>query len=103
MTLDYSVKAKVKINMVDYMEKMVTEFPYKILQGPKVSSPANENLFKVDKRSPKLNQESAEIFHSFVLKGLFMAKRGRPDVLQAIAFLCTHTKEPTKSDWDKLV
>ena len=102
MTLD-SVDAKVKIDMVDYVEKMVTKFPNKILQGSKVSSPASENLFKVDKRSLKLDQESAEIFHSFVLKGLFPAKRGRPNVLQAIAFLCTCTKEPTKLDWNKLV
>ena len=82
MTLDYSVDGEVKINRVDYVEKMVTKFPSDSLQGSKVSSPASENLFKVDKRSPKLDAESAEMFHSFVLKGLFAAKRGRPDVLQ---------------------
>ena len=103
MTLDYSVEGEVKIDMIDYVKKMVTEFPEDALAGSAVLNPASENLFKVDKRSPKLDQESAETFHSFVLKGLFLAKRGRPDVLQPIAFMCTRTKEPTKSDWDKLV
>ena len=103
MTLDYSVKGQVTVDMVDYVKKMVTEFPQEALLGSKVSNPATENLFKVDKRSPKLDRESAETMHSFVLKGLFVAKWGRPDVLQPIAYLCTRTKEPTKSDWDKLV
>ena len=103
MTLDYAIKGEVKVDMVDYVKKMVTEFPREDLQGPRVSSPASKNLFKVDKRSPKLNEPSAEMFHSFVLKGLFAAKRGRPDVLQPIAYLCTRTKEPTSSDYLKLV
>ena len=103
MTLDYSVDGEVKIDMVEYVKKMVTEFPQDRLRGSEVSNPASENLFKVDKRSPKLDQEEAEMFHSFVLKGLFAAKRGRPDVLQPIAFLCTRTKEPTVQDCAKLV
>ena len=81
----------------------MTKFPQDALQGSKVSNPISENLFKVDKRSPKLGAESAEMFYSFVLKGLFAAKRGRPDILQLIAYLCTRTKEPTRSDNDKLV
>ena len=103
MVLDYTTDGQVRIDMSEYVEKMVTEFPNDALQGPKVSNPASENLFKVDKRSPKLDRDKAEIFHSFVLKGLFLAKRGRPDVLLPIAFLCTRTKDPTESDWNKLV
>jgi len=57
----------------------------------------------VDKRSPKLDQMMGEVFHSFILKGLFLAKRGRPDVLQTDTHLCARTKEPTQSDWNKLV
>jgi hypothetical protein len=89
--------------MTDYAEKMIAEFPQADMQGSKVPNCASENLFKVDKRSPRLDKETSEILHSFVLKGLFMAKCGRPDLLQPIAYLCTRTKEPTKSDWNKLV
>ena len=103
MILDYSVDGEVQIDMTDYVKKMVSEFPQDALQGPKVSTPASQNLFKVDKRSPRLDKESAELFHSFVLKGLFLAKRGRPDVLLPIAYLCTRTREPTRQDMDKLV
>ena len=37
----------------------------------------------------KLSKDKAETFHTFVAKGLFLAKRGRPDILPTIAFLCT--------------
>ena len=32
-----------------------------------------------------------------------MAKQGRPDILPAIAFLCTCVQEPTQQDWNKLL
>jgi len=85
MILDYSVEGQVIIDMCDYVKKMVAEFPQEALQGPKVLTPASTNLFSVDKRSPKLSQEEVELFHSFILKSLFLCKRGRPDVLQLTA------------------
>ena len=91
MTLDYSKKGAVKVDMIDYIKKMITEFPEQKMAGGKVANPASENLFKVDAQSPELNQEEAELFHSTMLKGLFLTKRGRPDVLQPIAYLCTRT------------
>jgi len=91
------------IGMCDCVKKMVTKFLQEALQGPKVATPASTNLFSVDKRSPKLSQHEAETLHSFVLKSLFLRERGRPDVLQPAAHLCTCTKEPTRFNWDKLV
>lgn len=38
-----------------------------------------------------------------VAKGLFLCKRGRPDIAPAIAFLTTRVLSPTQEDWDKLV
>ena len=103
MILDFSVDGEVMIDMTDYVKKMVADFRQEDLRGPKVSTVASENLFKVDNKSPKLDQQDAEDFHSFALKGLFAAKRARPDILQTIGFLCTRTREPTKQDWVKLV
>ena len=103
MTLDYSKKRAVKVDMIDYVKKMITEFPEERMKGAKVGNPALETLFMVDPQSPKLDQEDAELFHSTTLKGLFLAKRGRPDVLQPIAYLCTRTKKPTEKDMNKLV
>ena len=103
LTLDYSEKGKVKIDMRDYVKGMVSEFDQEDFKGPRVANPASENLFRVDSRSAKLSTERAERFRSFVLKSLFLAKRGRPDVLQATTFLCTRCKVPTVQDWGKLV
>ena len=38
-----------------------------------------------------------------VARGLFLAKRGRPDILPTIAYLCTRVKDPTVEDWKKLM
>ena len=38
-----------------------------------------------------------------VAKGLFLCKRGRPDIQGAIAYLCTCVQSPNECDWMKLV
>ena len=103
MTLDYTEKGKVKIDMMDYTELMVAKFPQEDLQGLKVLNCASKNLFGVNKRSSRLDDERSEMLHSVVLKGLFMAKHSRPDLLQLITYLCMQMKEPTRLDWNKLV
>ena len=37
------------------------------------------------------------------MKGMFIAKRARRDILPAIMFLSTRTKQPNEGDWRKLV
>jgi hypothetical protein len=60
MKLDYSVKRQVTIDIVDYENKMIKEFPDKDLKGVRVTSPWNENLFKVNEASPLLSKEMTE-------------------------------------------
>jgi hypothetical protein len=43
-----------------------------------------------------------EIFHSFVMKCMFLSKRGRPDIQIGVSFLSTRVKRPTECDWNKL-
>ena len=90
----------VMIDMKDYVQDMVNEYPDE-LHG-KSKTPANEKLFKVNENSKKLDTKKAETFHTMVAKGLFLSKRSRPDIQIAIAFLCTRVKEPTMEDWYKL-
>lgn len=45
----------------------------------------------------------AKVFHTFVMKGMFLCKRGRQDVQTGIAFLATRVSAPTIQDWQKLV
>jgi hypothetical protein len=49
-----------------------------------------------------LKKEQSELFHTFVAKGLFVCKRGIPDIQPDIAFLSTMVKEPNENDWLKL-
>ena len=99
MTLDYSDPKKLKLDMTDYIEKMISEFPERLNES---NCPWNENLFKEDQKAKKLSSEKAELFHKFVAKGLFASKRARPDILPAITYLCTRVKSPDENDWQKL-
>ena len=98
--LDFSEKGKVKIDMTDYTKKMVGEFPEKMREG--VKCPWTEKLFKVDEKSKPLERERAKLFHTFVMKGMFLCKRGRQDIQPGIAFLATRVKAPTEQDMIKL-
>ena len=50
-----------------------------------------------------LDKDKAKDFHTFVAKGLFVSKRARPNIQPVIAVLATRVREPTKSDWQKLI
>jgi hypothetical protein len=102
MRLDYSTPGNVVIDMVPYVESMVSFFPME-LEKPKVSSPWTSNLFVVNEKSKPLTKEKAELFHTMVAKGLFLCKRGRPDIAPAIAYLSTRVQCPNEDDWEKLV
>lgn len=97
MLFDFSEKGTVKISMNNYIEEALKEWKVK---GTAVT-PANDNLFII-RDSPRLPPDKAKQFHSHVATLLYPAKRVRPDILTAIAFLSTRVKEPTWEDWYKL-
>ena len=101
MKLDYSTPNALKVDMREYLSTMLTDFPYK-LQG-EVHVPWTEKLFKVDESSPKIDDKRRETFHSFVMKAMFLCKRGRSDVQPGITFLSSRVQEPNECDWTKLV
>jgi hypothetical protein len=88
-----------KINMVDYVESMVKDFPGKV---SKSNYPWNKNLFKEDDMSNLLSKNQKEIVHTIVTKGLFLCKKGWPDTQPAITFLSTRVRELTEEDWNIL-
>jgi hypothetical protein len=101
MTLDYSERGYVKLNMVDYVDKILEEMP-KEMDGT-ATLPAAEYLFKIIDGVQTLDEPTSEFFHATVAKLLFLCKRGRPDIQTDIAFLCTRVQQPTKHDYNKLV
>jgi hypothetical protein len=103
MKLDFSVDGQVSVDMIDYVKTMLEQFPGEELPKGKVSSPWTDNLFRVDEKSPKLIADKAEQFHTTSAQGLFLCKRGRPDISPAIAFFSTRVKDPRKEDWIKII
>jgi hypothetical protein len=73
------------------------------LYGRKVRdyvSPTKSNLFKVDKDAEPIVEKAH--FHSVVAKLLYLEKRGRPDILLPVQYLCTRVKGPNMDDKRKL-
>ena len=89
--------------MRTYMRKIIEDFEKKYVLNDNATSPAANDLFSNDQKLPKINKEMKEDFHTFVAKGLFAAKRGRPDTGTAIAVLSTRVREPSADDWQKLI
>ena len=101
MVLQFTADGKVIIDMTRYVEKMVEDFPDKLRDG--INLPWTERLFKVDDHSPKLDADRAKTMYTFVMKAMFVCKRGRPDIQPAVAFLATRVKGPTDQDYKKLI
>jgi hypothetical protein len=100
LTIDYSEKGKVKFTMYDFLEDILGEMPDD-MKGT-APTPANDHLFDVEDDSPALNEKEADFFHRTTARLLFAAKRARPDLQVAVAYLCTRVKSPTQSDYKKL-
>ena len=103
MKFDFSRKEEVDVDMTEYMKKMYVKFSAKYTLNNTATTPASNDLFGKDPNSPKLNKEMADDFHTYTAKGLFAAKRARPDTGTSIAVLTTRVRAPTVEDWGKLV
>ena len=89
--------------MRKYMRKMVANFKKKYVSNDRTTLPGANNLFAYDPDSPKLDKEMREDFHTFAARGLFAAKRGRPDTGTSVSVLTTRVRAPSTDDWGKLV
>jgi hypothetical protein len=101
MTLDYSEPGVVKINMVDFVQKIFDEMPEN-MDGT-ATSPAADHLFKITEGIELVNEATSELLHATAAKLLFLCKGRRPDIQTAIAFLCMWVQQPTRHDYNKLV
>jgi hypothetical protein len=86
--------------MYDYLEDILAEMPAD-MKGT-APAPVSDNLFDVDEISPVLNEKESDFFHRTTARLLFAAKRARPDLQVAVAYLCTRVKSPSQSDYRKL-
>jgi len=99
MDFDHSQPGVVKISMAAMIDQVIEELSI----TDTARTPAAVDLFHVDEKSPRLDKDKKEKFHSLVAKLLYMAKRARPDILTAVSFLTTRCIDPTVQDWNKLL
>jgi hypothetical protein len=63
-------------------------------------TPAKQDIFEACKTAPMLSEKAK--FHSVVAKLLYLGKRGRPDILMPVQYLCMRVRNPTTDDENKL-
>ena len=99
MKLDYTEKEKLVVDMRDHVKDMLyghlTQIKCNVFLW-------NDKLLKVDEDISLLPPQKAESCHSFVMKGMFLANRARPDKKPGIGFLSSRVKAPTQQDKTKL-
>jgi hypothetical protein len=100
--LDYSVPGEVKVTMVDYLKRVITEFP-EIITGT-ASSPAVERLFTIrpEGESVLLEEKQAIYVYHCVAQLIVASARARKDIQPVVAFLTTRVQEHDKYNWLKL-
>jgi hypothetical protein len=86
-----------EICMQAYIEEVLKLYGNQV---KKCITPAKPNLFKMTEKQALLKDRAA--FHSVVAKLLYLGKRGRPDILLPVQFLCTRVQNPTVEDGQKL-
>ena len=84
LIVDFTKKHCVSVDIKFHQEALCEEFPEEI--KPKDKAPWNDALFKVDDDSPSLNENKLDAFHMFVVKGVFLVKRARPDLEPGFGF-----------------
>ena len=98
MTLDFRVANQVKVTMAGYEASMLSDF---ITTGV-ANSPAGNNLFNIDSKSPRLNEEERSRFHTYSAKLLYLGCRTRPEIQVATSFLSSRVTVATEQDAKKL-
>ena len=102
MQLDFkSDPGKVRVSQFAHVKDMLDSWPKKLEKSDIAKTPAPANLFGRD-GGELLSNDDRELFHSLVMKGLFIAKRSRPDILPATTVLSGRVQKPVDSDWKKL-
>jgi hypothetical protein len=100
MDIEFTGNGEAKILVRDYIEEAIAAFPEDCSKP--VRSPAAAHLFEVNDRCGKLNEKDMTLLHHIVAKLLFVARRARPDVQVAIAFLTSRVTKSDRDDWKKL-
>ena len=67
-----------------------------------MTSPAQHNIFQVNKDAKPLDKNKKESFCSMTVKLLYLVKRARPDLESLVSFLTMRVTKNNVDDWKKL-
>ena len=98
MLLDFSIKHKVRVTMPNYEDAAITESV--VTTTAKI--PAGDDLFEDYADSPPISSSDQKLFHSRVMRLLYLAKRTRLTILTAVSHLASLVASPNQRDWSKL-
>jgi hypothetical protein len=101
MALDYSEKGKVKIKMLDYIDKIIADLPANM--DGEAPSPTANHLFTVNDDQTKVGEKKAQFFHAYVAKTLFLCKQAISDLQTAVALFSKRVKSCDDDDYKKLI
>lgn len=69
---------------------------------PLCGTPEKKRFFAVDETAKPLLEAEQKVFHTAVARLLHLSKKGRPDIMTVVAFLCTRVTRATIEDCLKL-
>ena len=83
MTIDFRVPSKVTIRMDEHTKEIVDEA--RPSMSGTATSPAADHSFDANPNPTHLDEETSHHFHTMMAKLLFLSKRARPDLQEAVA------------------
>ena len=99
MVFNFETAGRVRVSMDGYVIDLLSDLDD--IPGA-AETPAKSDLFKVREDAEKLGEHQREQFHSIMAKIMYLAKRVRPDLLVAVAFLVRRVQSPDTDDWAKM-
>ena len=90
----------VQVLMKSYLDEAIQQSQLDVRRT--AATPATKNLFEVDGQAAPLSPTERDRFQSVVCKLLYVALRGRPDILLAVVFLASRVAKATLEDQTKL-
>ena len=100
MEFDYSQEGNLCVKMMKYIKEILKKF-FDKLTGV-AQQPWTESPFDTKSDSTQLTKIKSNILHTYVMKLMFLPKRGRPDILSGIGYLSTRISQSNEVDRNKL-
>ena len=86
-----------------YIKALVTDFLLENINKMRTKAAQIEKCFKIDNKVKKLSYEKNKIFHTFVMKLMFLCKLVPLNIFPGVLFLSGRVREPNENYYFKLV